>query len=94
MKNRNLVALIAAASLVAGARCATHREVKIKEEGSATVTKETGPGENVKTTVVTGVVTKYRPGEELEIRPTDGNMHDFDLEDDVSVQGRSSWVSR
>jgi hypothetical protein len=49
--------------------------------------KETGPGPNVKTTVVTGVVTKYEPGNELEIRPADGNMHDFDLEDNVQING-------
>jgi hypothetical protein len=84
---RSILALFVAAGLIATMNCATHRDVKIKDEGSATVMKETGPGENVKTTVVTGIVTKYEPGNELEIRPADGNMHDFDLEDSVQVQG-------
>lgn len=87
MAKRNFLAALAAASLLAGAHCATQKEVKIEQEGSATVTKETGPGENVKTTVVTGVVTKYEPGNELEIRPADGNMQDFVLEDSVQVNG-------
>jgi len=84
---RSLFALFAAGCLVAATHCATQPETKIKQEGSATVMKQTGPGENVKTTVVTGVVTKYEPGNELEIRPADGNMHDFDLENDVQVSG-------
>jgi hypothetical protein len=87
MSKRNVLAALAAASLLVGANCATHKEVKTETEGSATTMKETGPGENVKTTVVTGVVTKYQPGQELEIRPADGNMHDFDLEDSVQVNG-------
>jgi hypothetical protein len=87
MAKRNFLAALTAASLLAGVHCATHKEVKIEQEGSATTMKETGPGENVKTTVVTGVVTKYEPGQELEIRPADGNMHDFDLEDSVQVNG-------
>ena len=84
---RNLMALLVAASLIAVAGCATQPETKIKQEGSATEMKTTGPGENVKTTIVTGVVTKYEPGNELEIRPADGNMHDFVLEDSVQIQG-------
>ncbi len=84
---RSFFAALAAAALLAGVHCATQPETKIKQEGSATVMKQTGPGENVKTTLVSGVVTKYRPREELEIRPADGNMHDFDLEDDVQIQG-------
>lgn len=84
---RSLFALVAAAGLIAAANCATQPEAKVKQEGSATVMEQTGPGENVKTTVVTGVVTKYEPGNELELRPADGNMHDFDLEDSVQVQG-------
>jgi hypothetical protein len=87
MAKRNFLAAVAAASLLAGVHCATHKEVKIEQEGSTTVMKETGPGGNVKTTVVTGVVTKYEPGNELEIRPADGNMHDFDLEDNVQING-------
>ncbi len=87
MAKRNVLAALAAASLLVGVHCATHKEVKMEQEGSATTMKETGPGENVKTTVVTGVVTKYVPGQELEIRPADGNMHDFDLEDSVRVDG-------
>ena len=84
---RNLIALGVAASLLAVTNCATQPETKIKQEGSATTMKQTGPGENVKTTIVTGVVTKYEPGNELEIRPADGNMHDFVLEDSVQIQG-------
>jgi hypothetical protein len=84
---RNLLVCVVALCLAAATNCATQPETKIKQEGSATVMKQTGPGENVKTTIVTGVVTKYEPGNELEIRPADGNMHDFDLEDDVQVQG-------
>jgi hypothetical protein len=84
---RSLFALFAAGCLVAATHCATQPETKITQEGSATTMKQTGPGENVKTTVVTGVVTKYEPGNELEIRPADGNMHDFVLEDSVQVQG-------
>ena len=87
MAKRNFLAALAAASLLVGVNCATHKEVKMEQEGSATEMKTTGPGENVKTTVVTGVVTKYEPGNELEIRPADGNMHDFDLEDTVQVNG-------
>jgi hypothetical protein len=84
---RSLFALFAAGCLVAATHCASQPKTTIKQEGSATEMKTTGPGENVKTTVVTGVVTKYEPGNELEIRPADGNMHDFDLEDDVQVNG-------
>jgi hypothetical protein len=87
MAKRKFLAALTAASLLAGVHCATHKEVKVEQEGSATTMKETGPGENVKTTVVTGVVTKYQPGEELEIRPADGNMHDFDLEEGVQIHG-------
>src|SRR5512132_3205946 len=84
---RNLFALLAAGCLVAATHCASGPKTTIKQDGSATVMKQTGPGENVKTTVVTGVVTRYTPGDELEIRPADGNMHDFDLENDVQVNG-------
>jgi hypothetical protein len=84
---RSLFALAVAGCLVVATNCATQPETKITQEGSATEMKTTGPGENVKTTVVTGVVTKYEPGNELEIRPADGNMHDFVLEDDVQVTG-------
>jgi len=87
MAKRNFLAALAAGSLLVGVHCATHKEVKVEQEGSATTMKQTGPGENVKTTVVTGVVTKYEPGNELEIRPADGNMHDFDLEDNVQING-------
>ena len=87
MANRNVLAALTAASLLVGVNCATHKEVKVEQEGSTTTMKETGPGENVKTETVTGVVTKYVPGQELEIRPADGNMHDFDLEDSVRVDG-------
>jgi hypothetical protein len=87
MSKRNVLAALAAASLLVGVNCATHKEVKVEQEGSATTMKETGPGENIKTTVVTGVVTKYEPGNELEIRPADGNMHDFVLEDSVQISG-------
>ena len=87
MANRNVLAALTAASLLSGVNCATHKEVKVEQEGSTTTMKETGPGENVKTETVTGVVTKYVPGQELEIRPADGNMHDFDLEDSVRVDG-------
>ncbi len=84
---RSFFAVLVAGCLVAATNCATQPETKIKQEGSATGMKTTGPGENVKTTVVTGVVTKYEPGNELEIRPADGNMHDFVLEDDVQIKG-------
>jgi hypothetical protein len=87
MAKRHFLATLTAASLLVGVNCATHPETKVKTEGSETVIKETGPGENVKTTMVTGVVTKYEPGNELEIRPADGNMHDFVLEDSVKVDG-------
>ena len=87
MAKRNFLAALTAASLLVGVNCATHKEVKVEQEGATTTMKETGPGPNVKTTVVTGVVTKYEPGHELEIRPADGNMHDFDLEDNVQITG-------
>lgn len=87
MSKRNVLAALAAASFLVAANCATKPEVKTKTEGSETVIKQTGEGENVKTTVVTGVVTKYEAGNELEIRPADGNMHDFVLEDNVQVTG-------
>ena len=84
---RGLCALVVAGGLIAAMNCATKPETKVVAEGSETVIQQTGPGENVKTTVVTGVVTKYEPGNELEIRPADGNMHDFVLEDSVQIQG-------
>jgi uncharacterized protein YndB with AHSA1/START domain len=87
MVKRNFLAALTAASLLVGVNCATHKEVKVEQEGSTTTMKETGPGPNVKTTVVTGVVTKYEPGHELEIRPADGNMHDFDLEEGIQMNG-------
>jgi hypothetical protein len=84
---RSLFALAVAGCLLAATNCATQPETKITQEGSATEVKQTGPGENVKTTIVSGVVTKYEPGNELEIRPADGNMHDFVLEDSVQING-------
>lgn len=86
MKSRILV-FLAAASLLIGGSCASQSETKIETEGSATTVKQTGPGENVKTTTVTGVVTKYQAGNELEIKAADGNSHDFDLEDSVRIEG-------
>jgi len=82
---RNLLAALAAAVLAAA--CATAPETKVETDGSATTVKQTGPGENVKTTTVTGTVMKYEPGNELEIRAADGNNHDFDLEDSVRIDG-------
>ncbi|HVE65576.1 MAG TPA: hypothetical protein VNC59_03265 [Thermoanaerobaculia bacterium] len=84
MKSR-IFALLAIAALVAG--CATQPETKVVQEGSATTVKQTGPGANVDTTIVTGVVTKYMPGQEIEIKAADGNSWDFDLEDSLQVQG-------
>ena len=66
---RSLLAVLVACGLVATLNCATKPETKVVAEGSETVVTQTGPGENVKTTVVTGVVTKWEPGNELEIRP-------------------------
>ncbi|HEY7574763.1 MAG TPA: hypothetical protein VIB08_06330 [Thermoanaerobaculia bacterium] len=83
---KELAAIVGAAALTLAA-CATSREAKIETEGSATTIKQTGPGENVKTTTVTGTVMKYDPGQELEIKAADGNSHDFDLEDSVTIQG-------
>jgi Flp pilus assembly protein TadG len=83
---KELAAIVGAAALTLAA-CATSRETKIETEGSATTIKQTGPGENVKTTTVTGTVMKYDPGQELEIKAADGNSHDFDLEDSVTIQG-------
>jgi hypothetical protein len=83
---KNLLAIVGAAALAVAA-CATKPETKIETEGAATTVKQTGPGENVKTTTVTGTVTKYDPGQELEIKAADGNSHDFDLEDSVTIQG-------
>lgn len=84
MKSR-IFALLAIAALVAG--CATQPETKVVQEGTATTVKQTGPGANVDTTIVTGVVTKYMPGQEIEIKAADGNSWDFDLEDSLQVQG-------
>jgi hypothetical protein len=84
MKRNFLAALAAAVFAVA---CATAPEKKIETEGSATTIKETGPGPNAKTTMVSGTVTKYEPGNELEIKAADGNSHDFDLEDSVKIDG-------
>ena len=83
---RTLVAIVGAAAL-AVASCATQPETKVETQGSATTMKQTGPGENVKTTMVSGTVMKYDPGNELEIKAADGNSHDFDLEDTVEVNG-------
>ena len=84
MRNR-ILALCAVAAFVAG--CATQPETKVVQEGTATTVKQTGPGPNVDTTIVTGVVTKYEPGQEIEIKAADGNSWDFDLEDSLQVQG-------
>lgn len=84
MRNR-ILALVAAAAFVAG--CATQPETKVVQEGTATTVKQTGPGPNVDTTIVTGVVTKYVAGQEIEIKAADGNSWDFDLEDSLQVQG-------
>ena len=84
MRNR-ILALVAAAAFVAG--CATQPETKVVQEGTATTVKQTGPGPNVDSTIVTGVVTKYVAGQEIEIKAADGNSWDFDLEDSLQVQG-------
>lgn len=84
MRNR-ILTLLAAATFVAG--CATQPETKVVQEGSGTTVKQTGPGPNVDTTIVTGVVTKYTAGQEIEIKAADGNSWDFDLEDSLQVQG-------
>lgn len=86
---RNLFVFLAAVSLLAGGRCSTQSqsETQVKTEGAATEIKQTGPGENIKTITVTGVVTKYDAGNEIEIQAADGNSHDFDLEDDVRIEG-------
>lgn len=84
MRNR-ILALCAVAAFVAG--CATQPETKVVQEGTATTVKQTGPGPNVDTTIVTGVVTKYEPGQEIEIKAADGNSWDFDLEDSLQIQG-------
>lgn len=81
----NLLTALGVAVLVTA--CATAPETKVETDGSATTVKQTGPGANVKTTTVSGTVTKYEPGNELEIRAADGNSHDFDLEDSVRVDG-------
>ncbi|HYN20976.1 MAG TPA: hypothetical protein VE078_08450 [Thermoanaerobaculia bacterium] len=83
----NALAVLAAAALLAGAGCASQQKTTVETDGSATTMKQTGPGENVETTTVTGVVTKYEAGNELKIRAADGNMHDFDLEDSVRMEG-------
>ena len=83
---KKLLAIVGA-SILTLAACATSKETKIETEGSATTIKQTGPGENVKTTTVTGTVMKYDPGQELEIKAADGNSHDFDLEDSVTIKG-------
>ena len=84
MRNR-ILALVAVAAFVAG--CATQPETKVVQEGTATTVKQTGPGPNVDATIVTGVVTKYVAGQEIEIKAADGNSWDFDLEDSLQVQG-------
>ena len=84
MRNK-VLPLLAVAALVVG--CATQPETKVVQEGTATTVKQTGPGPNVDTTIVTGVVTKYMPGQEIEIKAADGNSWDFDLEDSLQVQG-------
>lgn len=83
---RTLIAIAAAAALAVAA-CATKPETTVETGGPATTVKQTGPGENVKTTTVTGTVMKYDPGQELEIKAADGNSHDFDLEDNVTIEG-------
>lgn len=83
----NALAVLTAAALLAGAGCASQQKTTVESDGSATTMKQTGPGANVETTTVSGVVTKYQAGNELEIRAADGNMHDFDLEDSVRMEG-------
>ena len=84
---RSMVAILALVALVAVGACATRPESQVKTEGGVTKMEETGPGPNVKTTVATGVITKYEPGNELEIKTADGNEVDFVLEDNVQITG-------
>lgn len=89
---RNVLALLAVVGLLALTACTaatttTRPETETETEGAVTKTEETGPGVNVKTTTATGVITKYEPGNELEIRTADGNNVDFDLEDNVQITG-------
>ena len=84
---RNILALLVAAGFLAVSACATRTETEVKTEGGVTKIEETGPGPNVKTTVATGVITKYEPGNELEIKTADGNEVDFVLEDNVQITG-------
>jgi hypothetical protein len=89
---RNVLALLAVVGLLALGACTTattttRPETETQTEGAVTKTEETGPGANVKTITATGVITKYEPGNELEIRTADGNEVDFVLEDNVQVTG-------
>jgi hypothetical protein len=84
---RNITALLVAAGFLTVSACATTTETKVKTEGEVTTIKETGAGPNVKTIVATGVITKYEPGNELEIKTADGNEVDFVLEDNVQITG-------
>lgn len=80
-----ILSSLAAGLLVVG--CSSGPETKVEKEGPATVVEQTGPGENVKTTMVTGVVTKYDLGKEIAVRAEDGNDHDFQLDEGARVEG-------
>lgn len=53
------------------------------------VTKRKGPGPNtkVKTEIVTGKVTEYEPGKDIEIEGPGGDDFEFDLDEGAKVEG-------
>lgn len=86
MKKKFLIGAAIALTALFGGQQATAQETKSQTE---TVTKKTGPGPNtkVKTIEVTGKVTEYEAGKEIEIEGPEGTNHEFDLDENARIEG-------
>ena len=58
----------------------THTESETKRKGP-------GPNDKVKTEIVTGKVTEYEAGKEIEVAGPGGKDFEFDLDEQVIVKG-------
>lgn len=85
MKKQILIGAALALGLVVGGQQAV-AQTKTHTE---TVTKKTGPGPNTKekTEIVTGKVTEYEAGKEIEIEGPEGKKHEFDLDENARING-------
>lgn len=85
MKKQILIGAAIALGLAVGGQQAV-AQTKTHTE---TVTKETGPDPNTKTKteIVTGKVTEYEAGKEIEIEGPEGKNHEFDLDENARIEG-------